>query len=79
MAPPLMNTDQVHEKMEYRTMRSDDRSWPIRLAYLNKCYDSCNCVLSNLASRSSLIYELFCLHKPFKSIELSGIKEQSDL
>ena len=23
-------------------MRSDDRSWPIRLADLNKCYDSCN-------------------------------------
>ena len=23
-------------------MRSDDRSWPIRLMDLNKCYDSCN-------------------------------------
>ena len=28
--------------MKYRSMRSDDRSWPIRLADLSKCYDSCN-------------------------------------
>ena len=28
--------------MKYRSMRSDDRSWPIRLTDLNKCYESCN-------------------------------------
>ena len=42
IASPLMNSERVHRKMKYRSMWSHDRSWPIRLTDLNKCYDSCN-------------------------------------
>ena len=31
--------------MKCRSMRSDDRSWPIRLTDLDKCYNSCNYLL----------------------------------
>ena len=59
-----MNTDRVHWKMKYRSMRSDDRSWPIRLADLNKCYDSCNYFGISMCFEQVINdYQVYCRNK----------------
>ena len=42
-------------------MRSDDLSWPIRLADLNKCYDSCNYVRIFSIILEQYYFEIACL------------------
>ena len=52
-------------------MRSDDRSWPIRLADLNKCYDSCN---YNLNKKKNMLEKLLSLYAI--EIKLAHVSKQ---